>query len=101
MNLERQGIINPNGSRPSTSGVRIGAWKYCLFNPDKALEVFRRRFDEFPEGEEEEWLDWLDSRALAFLTTKIDRYIDWRKKVYDPYKEKICQGTQSIHQSTS
>ena len=87
-NLGRQGIVNPNGSIPSESGVKISAWKWVLYHPEEVCNRFKYR-----DTDNKRWLKILDRRARDVLSTRIDRYINWRKDVYEPYAEKLCQNS--------
>ncbi len=85
--LYSEGIMNPTTKTPpSHIGVRISAWKWALYNPEEARQMFIKHHGIYEDEDIEYWFKKLNRIALAFLTTRADRYKEW-KKDFDEYKQ--------------
>ena len=88
--LYSEGVKNPTtGKVASEIGVRVSAWKYVLYNPEYCRQKFIDRVGVYGDDQLDLWLGKLDRLAIAFLTTRADRYRVWKKEIYDPYVEEV------------
>jgi len=84
MYLERDGIVNPTTlEAPSDSGVRFAAYKHMLYNPEEARKEYMK-LGVFLDGKNDHWISHLEKWARALLTTRRERYEEWREWI-QPY----------------
>lgn len=87
--LYSEGVRNPTtGKPPSEPGVRIAAWKWALYHPEEARQMFIKYTGCYTDDQMEYWLDRLQRISRAFLTTRVDRYLDWK----DQFKNYLEEG---------
>jgi hypothetical protein len=87
--LEANGVVNPTtGERPSEIGVRASAWKWALYHPEEARQIFIEKLGIYTDDQLDYWFDRLERAAKGFLATRVERYKSWEDD-FNKYKSRM------------